>query len=79
MKANLQAFFVVNQGVILAGYWWAGLLTSQVLSLAVTFAIPAFAGVLTGIALFGRIDAAFFRQIVFALLFVGGLILLVRG
>ena len=37
------------------------------------------AGVLAGIALFGRIDAVRFRQIVFALLFVSGLILLARG
>jgi uncharacterized protein len=79
MKANLQAFLVVNQALILAGYWWAGLLTSQVMSLALTFAIPAVAGVLTGIALFGRIDAVLFRRIVFALLFVSGLILLARG
>ena len=34
IKANLQAFFVVNQAVILAGYWWAGLLTPEVWRLA---------------------------------------------
>lgn len=79
MKANLQAFLVVNQAVILAGYWWAELLTGEVLSLALSFAIPAVAGMLAGIALFGRIDAVRFRQIVFALLFVSGLILLARG
>src|SRR5262249_61743278 len=79
MKANLQAFLVVNQALILAGYWWAGLVTGQVMSLAVTFAVPAVAGVLTGIALFGRIDAVLFRRIVFALLLVSGLILLARG
>jgi len=45
----------------------------------VSFAIPAVAGVLGGIVLFGSIDAVRFRQIVFALLFVSGLILLVRG
>src|SRR5690348_8858351 len=33
LKANLQAFFVVNQGAIVVGYWWAGLLTRQVWSL----------------------------------------------
>jgi len=79
MKANLQAFLVVNQALILAGYWWAGLVTGQVMSLAVAFAIPAVAGVLTGIALFGWVDAAHFRRIVFSLLFVSGLILLGRG
>jgi len=79
LKANLQAFFVVNQLVTLAGYEWAGLLTRDVWRLAVSFAIPAVAGVLAGIALFGRIDAVRFRQIVFALLFVSGVILLARG
>jgi len=79
MKANLQAFFVVNQAVILAGYWWAGLLTPDVVRLAVSFAVPAAIGVLAGIALFGRIDAVRFRQIVFALLFLSGLVLLARG
>src|SRR5262249_15045503 len=41
MKANLQAFFVVNQAVILAGYWWAGLLSPEVVGLGMSFAIPA--------------------------------------
>jgi uncharacterized membrane protein YfcA len=79
IKANLQAFFVVNQGVILVGYWWAGLLTAEVWALTVAFAGPAAVGGLAGVALFSRIDAAAFRRIVFALLFVSGLVLLVRG
>lgn len=79
MKANLQAFFIVNQGVILLGYWWAGLLTGEVLRLAVVFAAPALAGVAAGVAMFGRIDAVRFRRIVFALLFVSGATLLARG
>lgn len=79
LKANLQAFFVVNQGVILFGYWWAGLLTRDVLRLAWVYAIPATAGVLGGMAMFGRIDAAKFRRLVFVLLFVSGVVLLVRG
>lgn len=79
MKANLQAFLVVNQALILAGYQWTGLLTREVWHLALSFAIPAVVGLLAGIALFGRIDAVRFRQIVFALLFVSGLVLLVRG
>jgi len=40
-KANLQAFFVVNEAAILVGYWWAGLLTREVRGLAVAFAVPA--------------------------------------
>jgi uncharacterized protein len=79
MKANLQAFFVVNQAVILVGYWWAGLLTPDVVRLAISFAVPAAIGVLAGIALFGRIDAVRFRQIVFTLLFLSGVILMARG
>jgi uncharacterized membrane protein YfcA len=79
IKANLQAFFVVNQVVILVGYWWAGLLTAEVGRFAVLFAVPAVAGLAAGIALFDRVDPVRFRKIVFALLFVSGLALLVRG
>ncbi|MGH7276423.1 MAG: sulfite exporter TauE/SafE family protein [Candidatus Rokuibacteriota bacterium] len=79
IKANLQAFFVVNQAVILAGYWWAGLLTREVWRFAALFAAPAIAGVAAGVALFNRTDPVRFRRIVFALLFVSGAVLLVRG
>ena len=43
------------------------------------FAMPAVAGLAAGIALFDRVDPVRFRKIVFALLFVSGLALLVRG
>lgn len=79
VKTNLQAFFVVNQAVILIGYWWAGLLTAEVGRFTVLLAIPAVVGLATGIALFDRIDQVRFRKIVFALLLVSGLTLLVRG
>jgi uncharacterized membrane protein YfcA len=79
IKANLQAFFVVNQGVILAGYWWAGLLTREVWGLAAAFAAPAAAGGVAGALLFERVDQRRFRQLVFGLILVSGLVLLVRG
>ena len=79
IKANLQAFFLVNQSVILAGYWWAGLLTREVGLFALAFAVPAAVGLVLGMRLFDRVDHARFRKIVFALLFVSGLALLVRG
>lgn len=79
LKANIMTFFAVNQGVILIGYWWADLLTPPVLKATAAFAAPALAGLLTGIALFDRLDAIAFRRIVFALLLVSGLLLLVRG
>jgi uncharacterized membrane protein YfcA len=79
LKANLQAFFIVNQGVILSGYWWAGLLTAEVWRLTAAFAVPAVLGVLAGVALFNRVDHVRFRRIVFALLFVSGLALLIGG
>jgi len=79
VKANLLAFFIVNQAVILAGYWWANLLGPDVFRLSVLLAVPALAGVLAGIAVFNRIDAARFRQIVFGVLFVSGVVLLARG
>jgi uncharacterized protein len=79
VKANLQAFFVVNQTAILAGYWWAGLLTREVRALAVGFALPAVAGAVAGALLFERVDHRLFRQLVFWLLLVSGLVLLVGG
>lgn len=79
IKANLQAFFVLNQAVILAGYWWAGLLTEEVGRLTLVFAAPAAVGGFAGVGLFNRVDPVMFRRIVFALLFVSGALLLVRG
>jgi uncharacterized membrane protein YfcA len=79
MKANTMGFFVANQGVILIGYWWAGLLTREAATVAAVYALPALAGVATGVAMFGRLDPVRFRRSVFALLLVSGLVLLVGG
>lgn len=79
VKANLQAFFVVNQGIILLGYWWTGLLTPEVGRHALAFAAPAILGAIAGVRLFDRVDPVRFRRVVFALLFLSGLALLVRG
>lgn len=79
IKANLQVFFFVNQVVILAGYWWAGLLNREVWRLSASFALPAAAGTALGILLFTRVDHVRFRQVVFAVLLVSGIILLARG
>ena len=79
MKANIMGFFALNQGATLLGYWWAGLLTATVLTLTVTMALPALAGLLAGVALFGRLNPVRFRRAVFALLLVSGLVLLIRG
>jgi len=79
IKANLQAFFFVNQVLILAGYWRAGLVTEEIGRLTLAFAIPAVVGMAAGVAFFGRINAVVFRRIVFALIFVSGLLLVARG
>ena len=79
IKANLQAFFLVNQAVIVIGYWWAGLLTTDVWRYSAVFLLPATAGLLVGMALFARIDHVLFRRVVFAILFVSGVLLVVRG
>src|SRR5581483_7980124 len=78
-KANIQGFFIVNQGVILGGYWVAGLLTREVVRLTWMYLLPALAGTLLGMSLFHRVDAVRFRRIVFALLLVFGLVLVARG
>jgi uncharacterized membrane protein YfcA len=79
IKANLQAFFVVNQIVILAGYWGVGILDAHVWRLAASFALPAAAGTALGMVMFSRVDHRRFRQLVFALLLVAGILLIVRG
>jgi uncharacterized membrane protein YfcA len=78
-KANFQAFLVVNQGAILLGYWWMGLLTPDVWRLVVAFAVPAVLGLLGGVMLFNRVDHGTFRRVIFALVALSGLVLLVRG
>jgi hypothetical protein len=79
IKANLQAFFLVNQAVILAGYWWAGLLTREMWRYSVLFLVPAALGLAAGMALFTRVDHARFRRLVFALIGVSGVVLAARG
>jgi len=79
IKANLTAFFLVNQAVIMIGYWWAGLLTPEVWRYAAVFLVTAALGLLLGMALFARIDQVRFRRIVFAILFAAGLLLVIRG
>jgi uncharacterized membrane protein YfcA len=79
VKATLQAFFLVNQTVILLGYWWTGLVTAEVARATVVFFAPAAGALVAGVALFNRVDQPRFRRIVFAVLFVSGAVLLVRG
>jgi uncharacterized membrane protein YfcA len=79
IKANLQLFFLANEVVVLVGYWWAGLMTSDVGRLALGFALPALAGIGVGVAVGNRIDRARFRRVVFVVLFLSGLVLLLRG
>jgi hypothetical protein len=79
VKANIQAFLIVNQTVIVIGYWWAGLLDREVWRLAGVYALPAVAGLAAGMLLFNRLDRGRFRRVVFAVLFVSGLVLLLRG
>jgi len=79
VKANIQAFLIVNQTVIMIGYWWTGLLDREVWCLTWLYAAPAVAGLAAGMLLFKRLDRARFRRVVFAVLFVSGLVLLLGG
>jgi uncharacterized membrane protein YfcA len=78
-KANLQAFFIVNQALILLGYWLGGLITAEVVGLGGAYLLPALAGTLVGMALIDRVDPVRFRQVVFALLLIAGIVLCLRG
>ncbi|MEX2222978.1 MAG: sulfite exporter TauE/SafE family protein [Candidatus Rokuibacteriota bacterium] len=79
VKANIQAFLIVNQTVILSAYWWAGLLDREIWRLTWLYAVPAVAGLAAGMLLFNRLDRARFRRVVFVVLFVSGVVLLVGG
>jgi hypothetical protein len=79
VKANLLAFFIVNQGVTLIGYWWVNLLTPEVWRLTFVLAAPALAGTVAGVMAFNRIDAVRFRQVVYGVLLVSGVVLLLKG
>ena len=76
VKANIQAFLIVNQALILIGYWWAGLLGREVWRLTALYAVPAVLGLAAGMLLFTRLDRVRFRRVVFVVLFVSGLVLL---
>jgi len=78
-KANLQAFFFVNEAVVLVGYWWAGLVNAEAWRLAVSFALPAAGGTVLGMLCFRHVDQHRFRRLVFWLLLVSGAVLLGRG
>jgi len=47
--------------------------------LTLGFAAPALAGAVAGALLFERVDQRRFRQLVFVLILLSGLVLLVRG
>jgi len=79
VKANIQAFLIVNQALILIGYWWAGLLGPEVWRLTALYAVPAVLGLAAGMLLFTRLDRVRFRRVVFVVLFVSGLVLLQGG
>lgn len=79
VKANIQAFLMINQAVILLGYWWAGLLDREIWRLTWLFAAPAVIGLVAGMLLFSRLDRERFRRVVFTVLLVSGLVLLIRG
>lgn len=79
VKANIQAFLIVNQAAILIGYWWVGLLDREVWRLTWLYAVPAVAGLAAGMLCFDRLDRVRFRRVVFGVLFVSGLVMLVAG
>jgi len=79
VKANIQAFLMINQAVILLGYWWAGLLDREIWRLSWLYVLPAVAGLAGGMLLFARLDRERFRRVVFGVLFLSGLVLAIRG
>jgi uncharacterized membrane protein YfcA len=78
-ESHTPGLFFANQLVILVSQWCMGLLTSEVAWLALGFAPPAVVGVALGMHLFTAVDHVRLRRLVFALLFVLGLTLCLRG
>ncbi len=79
MKAMLQAFFFVHYSVILTNHWLVGLVTPEVIWLACLYAVPAAVGLALGDRLFAHINQPQFRRLLFAMLFVLGVLMHVRG
>ncbi len=48
-------------------------------TLTLGFAAPAAAGAIAGVLLFDRVDPRRFRQLIFVMILLSGLVLLVRG
>ena len=57
------------------GYWWAELVTQEVVWLAASYALPASAGFALGLHLFTHVDQRLFRRLMFGLLLGLGLLL----
>ncbi len=78
-KGNLQAFFAINNVMILASHWWDGNLTPQVFKYYGA-SLPSIAlGILAGALLERKINPRLFRKIILCLLVVLGLVLAVRS
>ncbi len=76
-KSVLQSMFIVNGVFIVAGHAGAGLITKEVLYYCL-YGVPAsLAGMVFGFLLDRRLNAAYFRKIVLALILILGIVLLV--
>lgn len=76
-RSNLQALFVIENVVVVAGHAYNGSYTSEVLNY-LWYAIPALAlGIVVGLALASRIPDALFRKLVLILLIVLGIRLMI--
>jgi uncharacterized membrane protein YfcA len=68
VRANLVLYFAVSTVITTTAYLWAGLLTWDVLGLALVTGPAYGVGILLGSALFGRASESLFRTICFALI-----------
>lgn len=76
-RSNLQALFLIENVVVVAGHAYSGNYTPEVLNL-LWFAIPALAfGILAGLGLARYIPDALFRKLVLFLLIVLGIRLII--
>ncbi|HCW93860.1 sulfite exporter TauE/SafE family protein [Flexistipes sinusarabici] len=79
IKATLVAFFCISGVLILALQFFSNLITSEVVHLFIYCIVPLLLGVFTGHRLFDRIKQKLYNRAIYILLFILGVIMLLKG
>ena len=78
-RANLATYFLILATVTIPSYNFVGLITGEVITYLLLFALPVIIGLAAGIKLSRRVNERLFRRIALALTIVSGAISIVSG